>query len=83
MRQKRNNRAKAQSEKVQVTDHAIVRYLERIQGIDIKKVHKAILTRAVRAIGGKGLNCMVPTDNGARVVIKNYRVVTVLGKNQK
>lgn len=62
---------------IRVSDHAIVRYLERQAGIDVEAIRTAILsptlTSAVAVLGGSG---RFPV-NGFNVVMKDYTVTTI------
>ena len=68
---------------IRVSDHAIVRYLERIEGMDIDALRR-------RIAGGVGLGdiadvvgqAVVPVE-AWRVVIYNDCVITVLGPRRK
>lgn len=64
-------------ESLKVSQHAIVRFFERVFEYDIEEIEKRILTDEVIALveklGGTGtFNC-----DGFSVVIKNYTVVTI------
>lgn len=62
-----------------VTEHAKLRYVERVMGIDLEKVTNAILTESVKkqvAILGDG---SYPAEN-CKAVIKNNTVVTVINE---
>lgn len=64
-------------ENLKVSEHAIVRYFERIIGYNIEEIQDIILSDEVVALveklGGTGtFNC-----DGYSVVIKNYTVVTI------
>ena len=64
-------------ENLKVSEHAMVRFFERVSGIDIEQIERRILTDEVIALveklGGTGtFNC-----DGFSVVIKNYTVVTI------
>ena len=62
---------------LKVTDHAVVRYLERILGYDIDLIRDAIATKAIKAqIKKLGPNGEFINGNH-RVVIKNSTAVTV------
>lgn len=65
-------------ENLKVSEHAIVRYFERVIGYDIGCIEKKILsdqvTKLVEALGGNG---SYPND-GFSVVMKNYTVTTVV-----
>lgn len=63
-----------------VSEHAILRYLERIEGLDLKKIQGKILTKEVRA-GHKALGNGKFPEGNFQVVIKNNVVVTVQKKN--
>lgn len=62
-----------------VTDHAIVRYLERVQGVDIPALKQAILNGAGATVTVIGTG-RVPTGKWV-LVCKRGAVVTVLGGN--
>lgn len=63
-----------------ITDHAVVRYLQRIEGLDIKAIENKILpadgrTReAIKVLGGKGV---FPVGTSHRLVLEAGRIVTV------
>jgi len=63
-----------------VTDHAIVRFLERVCGVDIEEV-RATLEAVV--IGRKNDWCNVDIDESSIVVIVNGRAVTVKEKRSE
>lgn len=62
---------------ITVTEHAILRYLERVKGVDLKEVEDEILTESLRTnvsvLGGNGKYPLV----GCRAVLKNGTVVTI------
>lgn len=65
-------------EKPYLSDHAIVRYLERVQNVDIKQIKSSIITPEIREmvekLGGTG-----EFPNGDfKVVIKDYVVLTII-----
>jgi hypothetical protein len=77
----RRKAAKARG-RVQVSDHAVVRYLERRLGLDLDAVRAEIAPpdthAAVRALGGSG-DFPVTGKHGAHtLVVKDHVVVTVL-----
>jgi uncharacterized coiled-coil protein SlyX len=63
---------------IKVTDHAVLRYLEREAGVDTQAIKAKILedpelNRFVETLGGSG---KFPVG-GFRVVMKDYSVVTI------
>jgi len=64
-----------------VTDHAVLRYLERVRGIDIERLRADLQRKATRAhasavsIGGGEFTIIV---DGFRMKCQNDHVVTVL-----
>lgn len=60
-----------------VSEHAILRYLERIHGMDLANIQNLILSdeikKQIAVLGGNGT---FPA-NGFRVVVKNNTIVTV------
>lgn len=67
---------------IRVTDHAVLRYLERVGGFDIEGLRKDIQARMARSAVDMGTQCVVV--GGHRFVIKAKEdelvVVTVLDK---
>lgn len=63
--------------KIIVSEHAILRYLERTMELDIKAIEKEILTdetlKQYRTLG----NGKYPISNGCKAVIKDNVVITV------
>jgi hypothetical protein len=59
-----------------VTEHALLRYIERFMNVNLEEVRKAILTeQAVKLI--KFTKTGKVTTDGRRLVVKNGTVVTV------
>lgn len=74
-----NEKIKRISEKdIIITEHAILRYIERVIGIDIEDLKKRILDdetkEAIKKLGGSGT---YPAKEGHKVVLKKGSVVTV------
>lgn len=68
---------------VTVSDHAIVRYLERVVGVDIAALRRDILTTSIANManrtGGSGTFANAEDrDSPFRVVVHDFNVVTVL-----
>ena len=63
---------------IKVSEHAIVRYFERVKGFDISEVERDILTEEVliliEKLGGTGGY----PNKDFKVIIKNYTVTTVV-----
>lgn len=65
-----------------VTEHAILRYLERAMGIDIDKIKQQILTKELLEMIDK-FNTGVFTIDGIKYKVQNRAVVTILDKDMK
>ena len=65
-----------------VTDHALVRYIERVKGIDVEALRGEILTDGRRAAIKRYGSLKIPLPDGARVVVKEGVIVTVSPKRQ-
>ena len=66
-----------------VTEHAILRYLERIEGIDFEEVKKKILTEKVKGFIEKLPNGVFPVEgspNNFKIKVKNRVVITILDR---
>lgn len=60
-----------------VTDHAVLRYLERAQGVDVEAARAAISDSVRRGVAA---GAAFVTHGGLRFVIKGGYVVTALDK---
>jgi uncharacterized coiled-coil DUF342 family protein len=74
-----NDLKKADTELIHITDHAIIRFLERIEGIDIEKIKKQIVDEAIiqqyKTLGyGKYLN----KSGKCMTVVKHDTALTVV-----
>lgn len=72
---------KSEEARVVVSDHAILRYLERIEGVDIQAVKAKILTgnvaEQIQTLGSGELPLLTNSGVEARVMFRNYTVVTI------
>jgi len=62
---------------VKVTEHAMLRYLERVKGINLAEIEGELVTSKIKTQVEKLGDGTYPTENGFRVTIKNNMVVTV------
>ena len=63
--------------KLTISDHALVRYMERVIGVDVNGVRKQILdAKSKKDISVLG-DCVYPVNNLYCVVVKDGVVVTV------
>lgn len=69
--------ASANTGKPMITDHAIVRYLERVKGMNIKDLEKEILNDATIDLVNKFEGVGTFPCEGFRIVVKNNVVVTI------
>lgn len=61
-----------------VTDHALVRYLERVCGIDLDGYRREIEARTAHAVE---VGACALISEGWRYVILNGRIVTIMSRN--
>jgi hypothetical protein len=64
-----------------VSDHALLRYVERVMGIDVEAIRSDILTDGVKAALRTGATGI--TVNGVKMVAKDGVVVTVLADDMR
>jgi predicted nuclease with TOPRIM domain len=63
---------------LRISEHAILRYLERVKGMDIEAIENEILTDTLKELVEKlGGNGSYP-NNGFQVRIKNYTITTIV-----
>jgi len=78
-----NIKTLTQSKDPIVSEHAILRYLERIEGVDLEEVKKKILTDKVKAYINQFPNCVAPVEGfpqNFKIKVKNRVVITILDK---
>jgi hypothetical protein len=63
--------------KLTVSDHAILRYIERVMGVDVDAIRQLIASEKVENVVATLGDAKVPLGNGAFAVVKNHAVVTV------
>jgi hypothetical protein len=60
-----------------ITEHALLRYVERILHIDLSTIKKEILSDANVKIIDELRSCKIPVNGKYKVVVKNKSVVTI------
>jgi hypothetical protein len=60
-----------------VTDHAVLRYLERAKGINIRGLRREIADQVINGINAGADRVVI---NGVKFVLRADRVITVIGK---
>lgn len=62
-----------------VTEHAILRYIERVMGVDLQAVVDDIMRPEVSEAIGSLVNAKIPHPDGYRLVVRDRAVVTIEG----
>lgn len=62
-----------------MTDHALLRYIERVYGVDVEKIRDDAVTDMVKAAIAAGAN--VINIDGVKFLIKNGVIVTTYDNN--
>ena len=63
---------------VKISEHAIIRYMERVKGLDVTEIEKEILTDEVLSLIEKlGGNGKYPVKD-FQIVMKDYTVTTIV-----
>lgn len=60
-----------------VTDHALVRYMERVLELDLSAIRAEILSEKNVALALRLKNCRIPVGNWSDLVVVDSRIVTV------
>lgn len=67
-----------QEKELQVTEHALLRYCERILGIDIEAIKELIKSQEIKQqVEVLGINGKFVHPDGFRVVIKDNKIITI------
>ena len=61
-----------------VSEHAILRYIERVKGFDLSVLEKEIMTEKVVDMINYMVNGRIKLNNGHEAVIKDKTVVTIV-----
>ena len=65
---------------IRITDHAVLRYLERVKGLDLKEVRRELLPveieKQIRAVGCAGV---YPVFKSHKLRVRDNTIITVLG----
>lgn len=67
------------SSRLHVTDHAVVRYLERVMGVDVKAIRRQIAKNARLA---EEHDCSAVNSGGFHYVMQGTSIVTVTPQNE-
>lgn len=72
------SKIQSENKSITISDHAIIRYIERVIGVNIEDIKAHILTEdletKIKTLG----NGKYPMKDGGRVVVKNKNVVTII-----
>lgn len=80
MSKDKDDKPKRTISEAQVSDHAVLRYLERVKGINIQAIRNEILTPNRVQLMAHG--CKSIKGNVYELVIKNFTVITVLNTKE-
>lgn len=64
-----------------ISDHAVLRYLERVKGVDVERLRSEMNTPNLAVADAFGAPVLIGRD-GERLVIRDGVVVTVIGKQR-
>ncbi len=67
--------------KVLISEHALLRYLERIRGVDLEAIKAEMLTKDAKGFLEQFSTCSLPVENGTgrfRLKVVDHVVVTVM-----
>ncbi len=73
-------RARRKATDSQVSDHAVLRFLERVKGVDIEAIRNEILTPERKDLMRSG--CTAIKCDGYMLMINNYTVITVINTKE-
>lgn len=66
---------------VNISDHAVIRFLERVKGVGIERIRAEMTTPALATADAFGAPVLIGR-NGERLVIRDGTVVTVIAKTR-
>jgi hypothetical protein len=65
-----------------VSEHATLRYIERILKIDLKKIEDDILSEENRKIIDQVSSCKIPFKDNFQLIVRNKTVTTITDKDE-
>ena len=66
-----------------VTDHAVIRYMERVMGLEVEKVREEIADLAMEQHVGVLESGRLPGPEESWLVVRHKRVITVTPRNKR
>lgn len=60
-----------------ITDHALVRYMERVMGLDLDNIRAEMLPPERAKFIAQNPNCRIPAGGGMHLMVRDGNVVTV------
>lgn len=83
--QRRIHVIKNKPDETVVTDHALVRFMERVMGLDVHEIiDKHILNDNVRStINAIGQNGKFPIDENSIAIVQNNTIVTIIPTSEE
>ncbi len=63
-----------------ISEHALLRYIERVYGFDLQKIESEILSDANKAAIRCVINGKVPICNGFKAIVQNMTIVSIVEK---
>lgn len=70
-------------EEIIISDHALIRYLERVEGMDIESIRQKIVTEKVSELINKLGDGVFPVDDVFKITVNKKVITTVLLNEQK
>lgn len=64
-----------------ISEHATLRYVERILKVDLKKVEEDILSEENKKVIDQVSSCKIPFKNDYLLIVKNKTVITITEKD--
>ena len=65
-----------------VSEHALIRYVERILKIDLKVIENEILSEENKRIINQMSSCKIPFKEDTLLIVKNKNIVTIVDKRK-
>lgn len=63
---------------ISVTDHALIRYMERVLGIDVEKIRNDMITEETKRVIYSVGSGKIPIGDGHRLWVKDRTITTVV-----
>lgn len=77
-----NKQCEPNKRKIAISDHGLLRYLERVKGIDIEAIKKEMIPEELLELSDHDIKDLNYEKTGLKYVVKGNKIITVINKRK-